>query len=129
MAITYHLTIYGRLSGLNEYTASNRTNQFKGAKMKADNEHICKTYIAHQLRGVHIKNPVYISFCWYEKNRRRDCDNIAFAKKFILDALVEDGVLVDDSQKYVTGFEDLFYVDNANPRIEVLIEEMRGGND
>ena len=41
MAMTYRMTIKGRLDGLNDYTKANRTNQYKGAKAKAENERIC----------------------------------------------------------------------------------------
>lgn len=121
MALTF--TIQGRLDGLNEYTKANRSNQYAGASMKGQNEKICMIYIKNQLRNAKIKNPCHLTFKWYEKNRRRDCDNIAFAKKFIQDALVKSGVLIDDSQKYITGFTDYFFVDKGNPRIEVEICE------
>jgi len=65
---------------------------------------------------------VFVTFAWHEPNRRRDADNVAFAKKFILDALVGLGVLPDDSRKYVTGFADEFHVDRQRPRIVVTIE-------
>lgn len=51
-------------------------------------------------------------------------DNIAFAKKFILDALVKKGVLKDDGWKWVKGFTDEFFVDKKNPRVEVEMEEV-----
>lgn len=71
-----------------------------------------------------ITKPVTIRFRWIEKNSRRDMDNIAFAKKFILDALVKKGVLQDDGWKWVRGFKDEFYIDKKNPRIEVELEEI-----
>lgn len=49
---------------------------------------------------------------------------MAFAKKFVQDALVQCGVLKDDGWKYVVGFSDRFEVDKENPRIEVLIKEI-----
>lgn len=64
-----------------------------------------------------------VEITWYEKNKRRDPDNVAFAKKFILDSLVESGVLARDSQKYVSAFVDHFRVDPENPRIEIMIYE------
>ncbi len=63
-------------------------------------------------------------FRWYEEDKRRDIDNIAFAKKFILDALVKTGILPDDSRKWLLSFVDDFpEPDRSNPRIEVEIEE------
>ena len=52
--------------------------------------------------------------------------NIAFAKKFIQDALVQCSILKDDGRNYVVGFSDKFDVDKKNPRIEVLIREADG---
>ena len=123
MAMTYRMTIKGRLDGLNDYTKANRTNQYKGAKAKAENERICMAYIPRGLKGKKINFPVHISFKWNEKNRRRDPDNIAFAKKFILDSLVTAGIFPDDGQKYISGFDDEFYIDKQEPRIEILIQE------
>lgn len=121
--MTYKITIKGRLDGLNDYTKANRTNQYKGAKAKAENEKICTAYIPRYLRNERLSFPVHISFRWYEKNRRRDPDNIAFAKKFILDSLVSAGVFPDDGQKYISGFDDKFYIDPKDPRIEIIIQE------
>ena len=53
--------------------------------------------------------PVRIIFRWMEKNGRRDLDNIAAGgRKIIIDAIVGEGLLPDDTRKYVCGFEDTF---------------------
>ena len=57
-----------------------------------------------------FNEPIKIHFRWTEENKRRDFDNTAFGKKFILDALVECGRLKDDNRKCVTGFTDTFCV-------------------
>ena len=63
-----------------------------------------------------------IRFCWYEKNKRRDPDNISAAgKKPILDGLVEAGVLKDDGWSVIHGLEDRYFVDKERPRVEVTI--------
>ena len=64
-----------------------------------------------------------VMFDWYEKDRRRDLDNIYSGKKFILDALVKCGVLQNDTQKWVIGLVDRIHTDKRNPRIEVTIIE------
>ena len=48
-----------------------------------------------------IDYPVRVEFVWVEGNRRRDLDNISAATKFVLDGIVEAGILIDDSQKWV----------------------------
>ena len=59
-------------------------------------------------------NPIIVHFAWIEGNKRRDLDNVAFAKKFILDGLVKAGVLKNDNCKHVTGFTDTFIYDSEN---------------
>ena len=93
--------------------------------MKARNEALVKIAIKQQLRGLRIEKPVFMEYRWYEKNRRRDLDNISsFGRKVIQDALVQTRVLVNDGWNEIVGFSDQFYVDAANPRIEVLIREV-----
>lgn len=120
----YLLIIPGRLCGLNEYISAERANKYKAAKMKRESEDIVILAARNCLRGVKIKNPVEMHYTWVEPNNRRDRDNIAFAKKFVQDALVSIGVLEDDDHKHVVGFSDRFQTDKNNPRIEVLIREV-----
>lgn len=119
-----NFTIYGRLSGLNEYTRACRTNRYAGAKLKENNEGWVGIAIMQELRGVEFNDKVKVTYKWYEENKKRDLDNIAFAKKFIQDALVTSGVLKGDGWRYITGFTDEFYIDKENPRIEVTISEV-----
>ena len=116
------LTIEGTLANLNDYTKACRTNRYLGAEMKKKMEGIVTAHIMQQLKGVKFETPVVLSFRWYEPNRKRDLDNISFAKKFALDALVKNGVLVNDGWEWVRGFTDEFFVDRDHPRIEIDIE-------
>lgn len=89
--VNYKFTIPGRLPGINEYTQACRPNPFVGSKMKKDAEKavMCATNI-----GLMIDRPVFIYYRFYEKNKRRDLDNISgFAHKVIQDALVKNGIL------------------------------------
>ena len=117
------LIIPGKLPNLNDYTKACRTNKFAGAKMKSDAEKIISAYIRQQLPDVRFANAVKLTFRWYEKDKRRDLDNVCFAKKFILDALVSNGTIIADGWQGVVGFTDTFFVDKENPRIEVDIQE------
>ena len=94
------LTIWHRLDGLNEYTRANRANAHIGASMKRTNENLIIPYIRRDLKDAHF-NKVDIGITWYEPTKRRDPDNIFFAIKFILDALVKCNVIPDDSQKHI----------------------------
>lgn len=73
---------------------------------------------------IRIDGPVFMEYCWVEKNKRLDLDNITFGRKIVQDSLVQCGVLKDDGWKYVVGFSDRFKVNKENPRIEVLIKEI-----
>lgn len=121
----YKFTIPGRLDGLNEYTSANRTNPYKGGKMKHDNENTVIWAIRSQLRGIHINNPVMLKYDFYEPNKKRDLDNISsFAHKVIQDSLVKTEVLKNDGWNEIAGYLDQFYLDRKNPRIEVTIVEV-----
>lgn len=117
------LVIKGQLDGLNEYTKANRSNRYSGNQMKVENENHITIFVRNQLREERFER-VAIRFNWYEPNKRRDPDNIAFAKKFILDVLVREGVLKNDTQKYIEHFEDYFYIDVNDPRVEVWLTEI-----
>ena len=81
--------IKGPLPGLNELIEAERRNRYLGAQLKKK----CETVVMHaarQLGNVEFKEPVYMVYRWYEKDRRRDKDNIcAFGRKVIQDALVK----------------------------------------
>lgn len=121
----YLLTIPGGLDGLNAYLKEACASRHKAAEMKSGNE-VAVIYAArHCLRGASIRKPVYMEYTWYEKDRRRDKDNISsFGRKVIQDALVQAGFLKDDGWDEIAGFSDDFRVDPENPRIEVLIREV-----
>lgn len=121
----YLLVIPGRLDNLNDYISAERTNRFKGAQMKSDNERIVIGAIRKCLKGIKIECPVFMEYVWYEKNQRRDKDNISsFGRKVIQDSLVYSHVLKNDGWKEIVGFSDTFSVDTTKPRIEVRIREV-----
>lgn len=74
-------------------------------KYKAKIEQEIALFLAKMPRW---SKPIKIHFHWVEGNKRRDLDNIAFAKKFILDSMVKYGKLSDDNRKCVTAFTDTF---------------------
>ena len=93
----YFLIIEGRLDNLNDYTNACRINRHAGAKMKSNNENIVKAAIMQQLRRVRIAKPVYMTYNWYEADKKRDLDNISsFGRKVIQDSLVQTKVLQND---------------------------------
>lgn len=99
------IRIKGKLPSLNEYIAACRTNAHVGAKMKQETERLVSLQLA---RMKPITSAAIIHFIWHEKTRRRDKDNVAAARKFILDAMQKAGKLVNDNNKYIAGFTDRF---------------------
>lgn len=91
---------------------------------RAAEEKILGAMLEANTGRLRARKRVFLRFTWIEPNARRDMDNIAFAKKFILDAIKKYGLIADDGQKYIAGFSDSFGVDKRNPRIEVEILEV-----
>ena len=112
-----------RLPGLNEYINVCRRNRYEASAFKANYQDLIHVYL---LKGgvVKVDSPCRYTFIWNEHTLRRDRDNVAFAKKFILDSLVQYRYIKDDSPKFVTGFVDLFINNKALPEgVQVIIEE------
>lgn len=113
--------IPGDLATLNEYTFACRSNRFTGASIKKRQEKVIRHAIRYQLLGYKFKEPVYVWFHWICKNKRKDRDNISFAKKFIFDAMVEEAVIPDDGWDNVLGYFDSYGIDKDRPCIIVEI--------
>ena len=112
--------IPGKLDGLNQIIKANRTSKYLGAKVKKENEDtIIKAIKACKIQPE--SSPVFLKFRWVEPNKKRDMDNIASAKKMVLDALVRSGILENDGWQNIAGFSDTFEIDKDNPRVEVVI--------
>lgn len=109
-----------KLPSCNDYIRACRSNPHVGAKMKARTEESISLYL---FRLPKFNKPLKIGFHWVESSKRRDLDNICFAKKFILDAMVKCGKLKDDNRKCVTAFTDTFsYGDET--KVILTIEEV-----
>lgn len=105
-----------KLPSLNDYTKACRTNKYAGATFKKKLEE----NIGHYLKDMpRYEKPITIHFHWVEGNKRRDYDNIAFAKKFILDSMVKYGKLQDDNRRYLKAFTDTF---SYEKEFKVIIE-------
>ena len=68
-----------------------------------------------------------IRYHWVEptpvRGHIRDRDNIRFGAKFINDAIVTHGILLDDGPDGVTGLSDTFEYDADNPGVWVTLKE------
>ena len=116
-------TFRGRFPSLNEYIDAERTNRFKAAAMK-------RKYTDAVVEAANnmpaFLDPVHVTFNWYERDKRRDPDNVAFAKKFIFDGLVKAGVIKNDTHRWVLGFDDNFFIDPDRPRVVVTLSTKEG---
>ena len=113
-------TVLGRFPSLNDYVNDERSNRFAGGKVKKQQTQ----RVQHAARNMpRFRKPVFVTFRWVEGSTRRDWDNVAFAKKFVLDGLVKAGVIGNDSQRFVVGFRDEFEVDPKHPRVIVTVSD------
>ena len=109
-----------KLPSLNDYINSCRSNRYAAAIMKKEVESDIDWHI-NQLPK--FNKPIKIKFTWVEKNKKRDLDNVCFAKKFILDALQKSGKLENDNRRWVTGFTDSFEL-GEDYKVILEIEEV-----
>jgi len=116
------LTIRG-LPTHNEFIAANNKNRYAGAKMKKTFTELVAWEAKNQLKP--ILGQCEYMFIWYEPNKKRDPDNVAFAKKFLMDGLVLAGIIKNDGWANVGGFVDRFVLSKGcDPYVEVLIHEV-----
>lgn len=99
-----YFVIQTKLPSLNDVIAKNRSNKYAGAKMKQEIEDIISWQLRLALARGHlhaVKEQCELQIDFYEKTKRRDVDNIQSSQKFILDAMVSQGILPDDSRRFV----------------------------
>ena len=115
--------IPGTLPTLNQYVDHERANRFAAAAMKRKTQE----RIVTAMGGIapHFEGEVTVQFEWIRPDARSDKDNVAFAKKFILDALQQAGVIASDSWKLCTPRDVRFAVNKSEPRTIVTVTDGR----
>tara|TARA_Y100000310_G_C20612388_1_gene778720 strand:+ start:911 stop:1276 length:366 start_codon:yes stop_codon:yes gene_type:complete len=113
------LTIPKELPGLNQVIEDAKKHWSSYADIKKSHTIYVMGLAKRKLKP--IREPVKISFVWYCKDKRRDPDNIASAKKFILDGLVDAKIIEGDGWKQIISFQDEFLVDKYNPRCVITL--------
>lgn len=116
----YKVEIPLKLPSLNDYINECRKNKYAGANMKKNVENEIALYINRLPR---FDRAIKINFTWVESSKKRDLDNVCFAKKFILDSLVKAGKLKDDNRNFVKGFRDDFEYGKSS-KVILNIEEV-----
>ncbi len=121
-----YFVIDDKLPSLNDYINVCRRNKYNGAKFKKDVENLIAIYIRNAKVKKVLKatdKPVVVHFEWHERTKRRDADNVASAKKYILDAMQTSGIIPNDNRKFVKGFTDVI-IDDKKDYVVVKIEEL-----
>lgn len=116
------LTVPGRFPGLNDYV-----NACKSPHGRAKVKRECDEMVAWAAMAADVprlRPPVRVTVDCYEKDRRRDKDNVhAMARKFALDGLQAAGVIGNDNWDWVpelTGGS--VELDRLYPRVEITLE-------
>ncbi len=111
---------------MNDVIAKNRANRYVGAKFKKDIEEVIGWAIKQALVMKTLKpveKPCVIYMDWHEATKRRDVDNVQSSQKFVLDAMVESGILQNDSRRYVKQVYHQI-IDDNDDFVVVKIEEI-----
>jgi Holliday junction resolvase RusA-like endonuclease len=122
--MTFTFAMNGRLESLNQTIRHDQNPRYRffGARRRK----MIKLRIAQWVLYAKVPKftgPVKIHIRWVEKDRRRDRDNIRAGSKVILDTLVKQQRIKNDSQKWLLELTDSYEVDKANPRVEVTISD------
>lgn len=123
-------TIPARLPSLNEVIEANRANRYTGAKLKKENETLIRYAIRAAVRRGEcypVSSPAAVLIHFQEQTHRRDIDNIYSGAKFILDAMVAEGLIRNDSQRYVRALTYSFALGETD-EITVTITTLEGAN-
>lgn len=94
----------GILPGKNEQINADRRNHFIGNRLKQQTQEALFWPIRIQSHGAKFTDHVTVRVVFYEpwnRQHRRDDDNIIHGCKYILDELVNMGILPDDNPKFV----------------------------
>ncbi len=119
--------VSGPLPGMNEIVAAAKSGRGKGnaySRQKA----LWTSLVAHAARKAklgHYAAPVSIHCLWREGSARRDPDNIHAGVKFVLDGLVEAGVVSGDGRRHIAAvMHDVVTVaENPGVTIQILSTE------
>jgi hypothetical protein len=120
------LFVPGPLPGMNETIDAAKSGRGKGnayARLKRSwTGTVCLLARAARLPKC---NRVRMRFLWWEPNRRRDPDNIAAARKYVLDGLVLAGVLPNDGWDQISSWTDEFgHGPEEKPGVYVFIDPL-----
>lgn len=118
----YQLYIEGELPNLNDVIKASKTHWSNYSTEKETFTLLVTSEARKQLKGVNLNSSVNITMIWIVKDKKKDPDNIAFAKKYILDGLTTAGVLKNDNLNHVVSFNDQFCLEkNSDFKVGVFV--------
>lgn len=111
-------TIQGTLPSANEVIKIAKQHYHAYSAMKKNATNLVKMSC---LTIPKVHNQAHFHIVYFCPNKRKDPDNIAFAKKFIFDGLMAANKIDNDGWDNITSWEESFAVDKNNPRIKITI--------
>ena len=113
---------HDRFPTLTEYIDCERGSTIAAAAIKKKcTEQVKEQCLLQQIQPVNGK--IDLLFEWHSSTRH-DPDNVAFAKKFILDGLQAAGVLENDNRKFIGTMADEIIQDDEDYVILHITENM-----
>lgn len=100
-------------------------NWFRNSHYMLSNKikHHFHNLIAEQIKTP-LKTPIKLEYKVFIKRKNTDYGNIrSILEKFVLDWLVENWIIPDDSFDFVKWDTTEVFIDKDNPRIEIIILE------
>ncbi len=116
----YKFEIPGTLPTFNQYEKLERSNRYAAANLKKQTKSLIVSCLDDAPK---FPGSVTVWFTWIRPDMRSDKDNVSFAKKFILDALQQAGVIKNDKWKLCSPFTKSYAVNKSNPRTIVEITD------
>ena len=103
------ITIPGTFPDMNRIIAASKKHWSEYAKFKRTHTDLVVAAVKNRHEPI-TDYPVWLAFDWYCKDRRIDPDNIAAAKKMII-----------DGWNHICGLSDTFHIDRRNTRVTVSL--------
>ncbi|MGM0437530.1 MAG: Holliday junction resolvase [Bacillota bacterium] len=117
------LVIPGELPTMNRIINESKTHWSNYKKMKETFDDTVVFFAEKQ--EIPFFKSVKLNITYYRSDKRVDPDNIVAGKKFIIDGLVEAGVLEEDGWKQIKGFKETWEKNKENPRTEIILQEVK----
>lgn len=120
-----YFVINHKLCSLNDYINVCRRNKYQAAQFKRDIDELIGWAIKQAIISgtLHpIESPCCLEIDWWESSKRRDVDNVHSSVKYILDSLVKNQVIKNDSPRYVKQIYHKVYYGEKNKVIVRLID-------